>query len=128
MWGKIVIWLAKAWVWIKKNWKWILFPIGILAALATVLGVFFRPKPPVPPVPDLKPTTGVDIAIHDNQTAGQVQAAEVATAAEIKAIEEKHQATLDALKDSQRLQYEEMKKKPAQEITNWLLEVGKGSK
>jgi hypothetical protein len=68
----------------------------------------------------------VDIAIHDNQTAAQVQQAEQATAEEIKKIEKKHQEILDNLNSSQRLEYETLKQKPAQEITNWLLKVGKG--
>lgn len=116
MWIKILAWL-------KKYWYWILLPIGILI----VLGRMFQREKPQPVIVENKdPTAAADIAIHDNQTAAKVQEAEKATAEEIKKIEEKHQETLDKLNDSQRVQYEELKKKPAQEITNWLLKVGKG--
>lgn len=117
MWGKILAWL-------KKYWYWILLPIGVLIILARI---FQREKPPpTVVVEDKNPTAAVDVAIHANETAAKIEAAEKATSDQIKKIEAEHKATLDKLNDTQRLQYEELKKKPAQEVTNWLLKVGRG--
>ena len=118
MWAKILAWL-------RKYWLWILFPIGLLVAAAWAYSRFFPQRKTVV-VEGSKPDVGAVIAIHDNQTAAKIEEAEKATGVEIKAIEEKHQEVLDQLNDTQRLQYEELKKKPAQEITNWLLKVGRG--
>lgn len=123
MWGKTLAWFKKAWAWLKRNWKWVLLPIGILIALAAI---FRRKQPATVVVVDKTPTAAVDVAIHDNQTAAQVEAATQATADEIKKIEEEHKAALEKLNSSQRLEYETLKQKPAQEITNWLIKVGKG--
>lgn len=116
--------MIAVWAWIKKYWYWILLPIGILILLARI---FRQDKPTTTVVVENKtPTAAADIALHDNMTMAATAKAEAATAAEIKKIEEEHKAVLDKLDDTQRLEYEQLKKKPAQEVTNWLLKVGKG--
>ena len=111
----------KVWSWLKKNWKWVLFPIGILVALATLSK---RHKTTVIALPD---THATDHAIlqHDAELKKREEAAETKATAELKAIEEKHAAVIEQLGDSQRLQFDELKKDP-QALTDWLIKVGRG--
>lgn len=116
--------LGKIWNFIKKNWYWIFLPVGIFYFLWRTL----QPKQISVFPPDSGSEETAKVVIRANETAAKIESAEKATEEQIKRIEVSHKATLDKLTQDQKKTYEDLKKKPAQEITDWLLSVGKGDK
>ena len=104
--------MLKIWEWLKKNWKWIVFPIGILLA---VLGWFlwWRGQPK-----DDNTTTTTDAAA-DQALKDTVKAQEDRDQA-LKELEQKHNQKLASMTDAQRAEFEEMKKKPIEEVAAWI--------
>lgn len=117
---------SKVLAWLKKYWIWIVLPVGLLLLVAQVISAF-RGKGKVIAVPH-DGTLGPAIAQKDQEVAEKVQEAEAKAQEQIKEIEEKHAETLAKLSDQQRAEYQELKASKPQELTNWLLAVGKGSK
>jgi hypothetical protein len=104
--------MTKVWAWLKKHWKWILFPIGVLSAL---LGWFLwwrgRPK-------DDDTTTTTDAAA--DQAVKDTQEAQDAKDKALKELEEKHNDKLTAMSEEQKAEFEEVKKKPVDEVASWI--------
>jgi len=102
----------KVWEWLKKNWKWIVFPVGILLA---VLGWFFwwrgRQKVEIPP------STTDDAA--DNAVDATAKASDVKTQA-LEELEKDHGEKLSTMTDEQRDEFEKVKKKPIDEVVEWI--------
>lgn len=104
--------MSKVWEWLKKNWKWIVFPIGVLLS---VLGWFlwWRGKPK-----DDNTTTTTDEAA-DQALKDTVKAQEEKDQA-LKELEEKHGQKLATMSEEQRKEFEEVKKKPIEEVATWI--------
>lgn len=104
--------MTKVWEWVKKNWKWIVFPIGVIGA---VLGWFLwwrgRPK-------DDDTTTTTDSAA--DQAVKDTNQAHDDKDKALKELEEKHGEKLSTMTDEQREEFEEVKKKPIDEVASWI--------
>lgn len=113
-----MIWLFKAWAWLKKNWKYILFPVGILIGLATLLG---RRKVVVV-APELVEAEEVRRRA-DQEAAVQVELAKRNREREVKRIEKEHVMTIAKLTRKQRDELEALREDP-DELNSFLLQVG----
>jgi len=104
--------MVKVWEWLKKNWKWIVFPVGICLAL---LGWYlWWTKSPPDDVNSSTTNDAADQAIKDTNDA--IDNKEKA----LEELEEKHGEKLAAMTDEQRAEFEEVKKKPIDEVASWI--------
>lgn len=115
--------MTAVWSWLKRNWYWVVLPVGILLVLWRLLRGERRGGVVV--VHDPRASTDRAIETHDSALADREHAAEAHEEAEIKRIEAKHAATLEALSDAQRLRYDELKREGSKAATDWLLKVGR---
>ena len=112
------IWLKKVWAWLKKNWKYILFPVGILIAVLTLLG---RRKQTVV-APELVGSEEVRQRA-DEEADKQLKEAEEDHSERLKRIELEHAETLEIMTKEQAERYLELKENP-DELNSFLLQVG----
>ena len=100
------------WAWVKRHWKWIVFPVGVLGS---VLGwyLWWRSDPP------LKDGSGVPDGVVDKALKDVSSAAEERDLS-LKQIEEDHADKLSAMSAEQKKVYEEVKKRPIEEIALWI--------
>lgn len=106
----MIIFLKKAWDWIKKYWKWILFPIGILLAIAGFIAGRMTRKT-VPPTPG--PVVSGDDELN------QVVTADAERDKKLQELREKNQARLESLTAEQQKELDELKDKPLEEVVSW---------
>lgn len=104
--------MVSVWCWVKSHWKWIVFPVGIFGS---VLGwyLWWR-KLPGEVGRSVTTDTAADQALEETQKAHDVKVEE------IKKLETVHGDRLNAMSQQQRLEYEEIKKKPAAEVAKWI--------
>lgn len=109
---KMLIFLKKAWEWIKKYWKWILFPIGILVAVAGFIAGRSSRKttPPVMP-PDLG-----DVG---ERAVDEIIAADEERDRKLEELRLKNQARLEELSSEQQEELDQLKDKPLEEVVAW---------
>ena len=102
------------WAWIKKWWKWIVFPIGILAAIGGwLLWWLGRDSEP-----DDDTSSTTDAAA--DQVVEDLEKAERERELRVKAVEAKHKEKLGALSEDQQKEYEEVRKRPVEEVAKWI--------
>ena len=104
--------MSKVWDWIKKYWKWIVFPVGILGA---VLGWFlwWRSRPG-DDVDSGTPDDAADKAVDDVIAAGEERDKA------IEKLEQEHSDKLAKMSEEQKAEFEEVKKKPIDEVASWI--------
>jgi hypothetical protein len=104
--------MLKIWTWIKKYWKWIVFPIGILGA---ILGWFLWWRS--------KPKDDVDSSTTDaaaDQALSDTVEAQEERDKKMQELEEKHSEKLATMTDEQRQEFEDVRKKPIDEVAAWI--------
>lgn len=111
-------WLKlKAWPWLKKHWMWILFPIGILAFIATYKKM-----------PDMLSSETVGAADvkkkADDKAASELGKAKADRDAALAGIEKDHAATVAKLTRKQREEMTELREDP-DKLNDWLIGIGK---
>ena len=119
----IVVWLflKKVWEWAKKYWMYLLFPVGLVVGIVTMLS---RTKTPTPVVAPELLEAEKDKLLAEEEAAKKIREAEAKHAAEVKEIEEKYAATIATLTQKQQERVEELRKDP-NELNSFLLSVGK---
>lgn len=113
-----MIWLGKVWAWLKKNWKYILFPIGILVAIFTLLG---KRKQNVV-APELVGAEEKKIKARRKADKKLKKADEERTVT-LEEVEKEHSTTIAKLTRAQRDKVKELKEDP-DELNSFLLQVG----
>lgn len=118
----IAVWLflKKVWEWIKKYWMYLLFPVGIVVGLLTMLG---RAKTPTVVAPEVLEVQKDALKARDEANK-LIKAAQEKHDAEVKEIEEKHAATIAKLTQEQHAKVEELREDP-NKLNEFLLSVGK---
>lgn len=100
------------WAWLKKNWRWVVFPVGILTA---VMGWFLWWRAPQGD-DETSTTTDADA----NKAVRDIFKAQDVKEAAIKDLEEEHVKKISSMTDEQRAEFEEVKKKPIDEVASWI--------
>ena len=117
----VVLVLKKVWEWVKKYWMYLLFPVGLVVGIVSMLG---RSKTPTPVVAPELLEAERDRLLAEEEAAKKIREAEAKHAAEIKEIEEKYAATIAKLTQEQKERVEELREDP-NELNSFLLSVGK---
>ena len=101
------------WNWIKKYWKWIVFPIGgVLALFGWYL--WWRKKPEKDDVNSVTTDEAADKALKETVEA------QANKERALKELEEEHLTKLSVMNDEQRKEFEEVRKKPIEEVAAWI--------
>lgn len=102
--------LNRIWSFLRKYWKWILFPVGVLSLIATVLSS--RSALPI----------GVDenilIGIENDKNAKLKEAA-AERDVKLKQLAEEHKERLDTLSEQQEEELQSLTEKPIEEVVAW---------
>ena len=113
-----LLWLKKVWDWLKKYWKWILFPVGILLG---VLSLLSRRRPDVV-APEaigaqetkVREQSRADKKLHKARAVRDKKKAE---------IEKEHAVTISKLTRAQRDEMQDLQDDP-KKLNKFLLDVG----
>lgn len=114
-----MIWL-KVWAWLKKYWKWLLFPVGILLGILSMLGrkrIFNVVSPELVEAEKVR-----EEAEEDKRQ--RIEELEQERSERLEEIERVHADTVSKLTDEQKKRVEELREDP-DELNDFLLEVGK---
>jgi hypothetical protein len=116
--GDALFWLKKAWDWLKKYWKWILFPVGILLS---VLSLLSRRRPDVvaPEVIGAQETK-VKEQSRANKKLHKARADRDKKKVEI---EKEHAVTISKLTRAQRDEMQDLQDDP-KKLNQFLLDIG----
>lgn len=107
-----MIWLTtRAWPWLKKNWKWVLFPVGVLLALNTVLFARAILEAYAEPPRDLDEKT--------RKALKELRNAELVRDQKIAELEVRNVERLRELSAEQRVELEELQDKSLEEVAAW---------
>lgn len=107
-----MIWLTtRAWPWLKKNWKWVLFPVGILLAIATAITTASLINQYAEPPRDLDEKTRKALKALRN--------AELVRDQKIAELEVRKVERLRELSAEQRVELEELQDKSLEEVAAW---------
>ena len=103
--------------WLKERWKWIVAGLAMLGAI--LFGLLSRRKSPVviPPVDEKQREV-------ERETQEKQKELEAKKIEELDRIQKEHAQTVEKLNEQQKERYEELKENP-DELSNWLLELGK---
>jgi flagellar biosynthesis/type III secretory pathway M-ring protein FliF/YscJ len=112
-----MFWL-KIWAWLKKYWKWLLFPVGIVIGILSVIG---RRRSPVVAPEVLE----AEKARQEAEEAAQkkLDEADKIRREKVEFIRREHAETLKKLTDDQRSRVEELREDP-DELNEFLRGVG----
>ena len=113
-------WYLKLWMWLKKYWKYVLFPIGIIVGILSVLGR--RKSGPVIAPEVLGAEEDKKRAREDADK--KLKVADAEQTRKIQAITEEHAKVIDQLNAEQKGRLEELREDP-DELNNFRLSVGK---
>lgn len=105
--------MSKVWSWLKKHWKWVVFPIGILSAILGWL-LWWGGQKPKDDQASGTSDKAADKAVEDISKAQDVKERAV------QELEEKHADKIEALSSDQQKEWEEIKKKPVDEVASWI--------
>ena len=105
--------MSKIWAWAKKHWKWIVFPVGILLVVLSVLGWLMDIRKKDDPISG---TTDEDA----NRAVDDIFKASREKEAAIVELEKRHAAKVAVMSEQQRAEYKEIKKKPIEEVASWI--------
>ena len=104
-------WLKnKAWPWLKKNWKWVLFPIGILMAIATASAVSSA-------VRDFPPPDDLDDETQEHLK--RLRTADQKRNEALVELEQKKHEELRNLSQEQNKELEALRRAPTEEVVRW---------
>jgi hypothetical protein len=98
---------------IKNYWKWLIFPVGLIGLLTAYL---YRPKKIDTfdlPLLDLEPEPEAEKAVE------QILAAIEERNKKIQELVEKNRERMDKLNSAQRIEFDELKKRPIEEVVKW---------
>jgi len=104
--------MSKTWSWLKKNWMWLIAPVTI-AVLVILYLMGWRPEKK-DDVDSVTPDDAADQAVEDTNTAHDER--EKA----IKELEAEHREKLSEMTEEQLEEFEEVKKKPIDEVAAWI--------
>ncbi len=107
--------LKKIWAWLKKHWMWVLFPIGLLVVVASLLG---RLRPQVITV---DPTAKADERAQEERERREKELQEERDAlrARLDAVRREHQYKLQQLTEGQMAHAAELENDP-EALNEWL--------
>jgi len=109
----VIVWLwlkTKAWPWLKRNWKWVVFPIGILMAIATASAVANAIKN-FPPPDDLDEETQAHLK--------RLRTADRKRNEALVELETKKHEQLKGLSQEQNKELEQLRSAPTEEVVSW---------
>ena len=115
-----LIFLHKVWAWLKKYWKWLLFPVGILLGILSMLG---GKKIGNVVAPEAVKAEEERIK-HELEAQKKAEQAEALRKGKVEFIEREHAKTLEKLTDDQKARVEELREDP-DELNGFLIGVGK---
>lgn len=112
----MIIFLKKAWEWIKKYWKWILFPIGILLAIAGyIAGKYSRET--------ISPAAPPDLGEAGEAAVDAIIVADADRDRKLEELRQKHQVRLESLSAEQQQELDELEDKPLEEVVAWFDDI-----
>lgn len=103
--------MIKVWTWIKKFWKWLLIPLAVMAIFLLWLFGWRKSKDDA--------DSGTPDEVADRAVSGIIEAGDKRDQA-MKELEHKYIGKLTVMTDEQRAEYEEIRKKPIEEIAVWI--------
>lgn len=108
--------MIRIWKWLKDHWRWVVFPIGVLGA---VLGWFFwwRGKQVGDDAESGTSDEAADRAVDSIVSAGEKRDRE------LKELEKRHAEKLDTMTEEQTAEYNDVRKKPVEEVASWIDEL-----
>jgi hypothetical protein len=116
----ILVILHKIWAWLKKYWKWLLFPVGLIIGILTMIGRRKKITVTSPEVTEAEEARKK----ADEEARKRLQELEEDRREKIENIEKEHADTIRELTEDQRSRLEELREDP-DELNEFLLEVGK---
>ena len=103
--------MKKIWEWLKKNWYWLIAPVALLVLGALwLMGWRKKKDDPVSHTPD----KDADQAVDDTNKAHDIKDQA------LKELEKSHAEKISQMSAEQKKEFEEMKKKPIDEVANWI--------
>lgn len=106
-----MIFLKKAWAWFKKYWKWIVFPVGILLAIATAATTASLIAQYAEPPRELDEKT--------REALKRLRNAEVVRDQKIAELEQRKVERLKQLTEEQQKELDDLQDKPLEEVVTW---------
>ena len=103
--------MLRAWTWFKKHWKWVVFPVGILLAVATAVTTTALVSQYAEPPRDLDEKT--------REALRKLRNAEVVRDQKIAELEVLNHERLQEMSDEQQGELEELQDKPLGEVVTW---------
>jgi len=104
--------MLKAWEWMKAHWKWVLFPLGILLSILTVLGWVMGARRDDP----ISGTTDEEA----KKTADDIFKASTEREEALVLLERQHAQKIATMSEEQRAEYKAVKAKPIEEVASWI--------
>ena len=102
--------LSRIWSFLRKYWKWILFPVGVLSLIVTVLSS--RSTLPIGVNKDIL------IGIENDKNA-KLKKAVAERDTKLKQLAEEHKERLDTLSEQQEEELQSLTEKPIEEVVAW---------
>jgi len=103
--------LKRAWEWFKRNWKWVVFPVGLLSTIITILAAAWGAERHVTPTPDLDEEA--------RKALTRLRQAELDRDVKVAELEIAHKERLETLSEDQKEELKELKDKPLEEVVAW---------
>jgi len=103
--------MLKAWTWFKKYWKWIIFPVGILLAIATATTTVALVSQYAEPPRDLDEKT--------REALKKLRNSELVRDQKIAELEVRNHERLKEMSDEQQTELDELQDKPLEEVVTW---------
>ena len=113
--------LRKVWAWVKRYWRYLLFPVGIVLGIVSMLA---SRREVVVTSPSEVTEAEKERLLAAAEAHAKKAALEKERAAKVKEIEQAYRDTLDRLTEEQKGQVEELREDP-DKLNEFLLQVGK---
>jgi len=111
--------LRRIWAWVKRYWQYLLFPVGIVVGIISMLS---RRTGPISPSPSELDEAEKEKEVIEEEARRQTEEAEKERAAKVEEVKKAHKETIDRLTKEQEEKVGELLSDP-QALNDFLLSV-----